>query len=174
MALTYPTISAGQRITGALLQALTTQAAVKSSATSRVTSTVVNDPDLQFPVVAGGLYLVEFGVSYSGIIAGSLRTQWGVPSGTSGVRMCHGPGSTTNNADADNITGRFGGHQFTTPVTYSCARNSTSNTQALTETCYITVGSTAGNIVFQWGQATTNATATTVGIPSWGRCTRIG
>lgn len=168
----YPTIAAGDRVVTSTLTALENQYILKGTTTPITNNTLVDDPDLTFAVVANGVYFIEFGIYYNGLSAANITTQWDTPSGSSGLRNVIGPGSTAVDANADNISGRFGVHGFGTSVTYSCARNG-SNQQWAYESCVVSVGSTAGSVTLKWAQATTNATATNVTANSWARCARL-
>jgi hypothetical protein len=169
----YPAIAAGATITSSLLTGLQMQFIKKGNTTSRTSTTsVTDDPDLVFPVVANAIYFVEWGIYYDGLTAGSINTQWDVPSGASGLKAVFGPGSSASDGSADNISMRCGVHGYTTSIKYSCARNST-NQQFAMENSVITIGSTAGNVALAWAQATSNGTATEVQSGSWGRCLRL-
>jgi hypothetical protein len=165
-----PLITAGSRAVASAIGV--TQLISKVNSTTRTSNvTITDDPDLSFPVVSGGIYLVEWGIYYSGLTAASINTQWDVPSGSSGLKAVLGPGSSASDSNADNISGRFGVHGYTTSIKYSCARNGT-NQQFATENSVVTAGST-GNIALMWAQAVSNATGTVVSGNSWGRCTRM-
>jgi hypothetical protein len=168
----FPTIVAGDRMLTSTFTNLEQQFILKGNNTSRTNNTLADDPDLSFPVVANGIYLVEFGIYYDGLSAANITTRWDTPSGSTGLRGVMGPGSTAVDAGADNISGRFGVHGFGTSVTYSCARNG-SNQQWAWESAVVAVGTTAGAVALIWAQATTNATATVVASNSWGRCARL-
>lgn len=171
--LQYPAWAAGQDITAASLTAMEISYVYKVAATSRASVTAfTDDPDLTFPVVAGGVYLIEWHMSYGGLAAAGFQTIWDVPVGSSGVKNCNGPGSSANNASAENIAGMYGSLQFTSQAQYGCARNATGSVQYAFENGIVHVG-VAGNVALQWAQTTSNATADQLGIGSWGRCARL-
>lgn len=170
----FPAITAGDRVVTSTLTNLETMYVVKGTNTSRTNNTLADDPDLTFPLVANGIYLIEWTVYYDGLSGanGNINTQWTTPSGSSGLKAVLGPGSTAVDASADNISARFGVHGYATTITYSCARNGT-NQQAFYENSVLTMGTTAGSATLKWAQATTNATAVVVTGNSWGRAARL-
>jgi hypothetical protein len=169
----FPVWNAGQSITAGQLTQMEPQFIVTPTTTTRAsTTTMANDPFLQFQVTAGGVYVVEFEVGYTGLSAAGIATMWNVPSGTNGFRSGIGPGSTSSNANADNIAAHLGAFTYNIVVAYGCPRNSTSLNEFLRETSAFTAGST-GTVALAWAQATSNATGTTVQAGSWARCTQL-
>lgn len=161
---TYPPISAGQRITADLLTAMLPNVIVKPTTTARAsTTTFADDPDLQAPVEANAQYYIEFRILAAGVAAADIKTEWGVPSGASGLKTVLGPatGSTTNN-NADNITMRAGAHQHGTDVVYNCVRDDSTLAFGIVEWGFVTTGSTSGTVAFRWAQNSSNTIATQV------------
>lgn len=185
----YPVISAGQRISAALLQSLIPSVIVKQNSTSRAsTTTRADDPDLTFQLAASSKYLVEFSVRFSdssGSVVASpgtpqvpnIQTSWTVPSGASGNKQVSGPGSTFggNGTGTDNSgdisTGHVGVHGFTTAISYG-NRGKTSSQLYLVETGLVTTSS-AGACTFQWAQITSSTVSTTIQGDSFMRITQL-
>ncbi len=169
----FPTWTAGQDITAGQLSSMEPMFVITPAATTRPSvTTETADPYLSFPVVAGGVYVVEFEVAFSGLAAADISVAWIVPTGTSGFRQCSGPGSTSSDASADNITSRHGVHSYGAGIPYGCARNSVTLVQCFRETSAFTAGS-SGSVALAWAQNVSNATGTVVQPGSWGRCTQL-
>lgn len=168
--------ASGLTIPGTISARNTPSIIVKTSSTDRASNiTLTDDPDFITALVANATYLVELHL-YVGAGAGLMTTAWSVPSGSTGIKGVHGAGSaatevTAGNNNADNITGRFGAHGFTTTVTYG-RRNVNTNLVYSIEAGTVTT-TTAGNFSLQWAQSTSSATNTRMGLGSWMRVTRI-
>jgi hypothetical protein len=171
----YPMIYAGTKLTGPVLQSIAYQYVEKGSDTTRAsTTTLTDDPDLTVAVVANGIYLIEFGLDYDGLSAADFKTAWNTPAGVSGLKAVMGPGSASgDDANANNILGRFGAHGFSTSISYNCSRNSASATQWAIERSVITIGATPGNVTLQWAQVVSNATGNLLSASSWVRSARL-
>lgn len=171
----FPTILAGMSLTAALATQMERIMVVKPSDTDRAsTTTLTDDPDLTVPVVANGVYFVEFGILYGGPTAADFKTAWSTPAGSSGLKAVLGPGSASgDDANANNITGRFGVHGLTTAIVYNCSRNGTGSIQGALENAVITVGGSAGNVTLQWAQNSSNVTADRVAGKSWARAIQL-
>lgn len=175
----YGAFSVFQRVTADALNALIPDVYYKSGSTSRAsTTTVVDDPDLIVPVQANELCLIEFYVKYSGGTTGTapgtgpgIRTHWGVPSGTTTNRQVTGPGSGATDSAANNISGHWGVHGTATDEDYGW-RSTTGSSLWLYEWAVVQVGSTAGNISFQWAQTTSGTSPVLVTGGSFARHTR--
>lgn len=171
----YPVITAGQRITGALLQSMLPQVAYKVANTDRTaTTTLTDDPDLTLPLAANATYRIEMRIYFAtttGTGAPLFKTAWDVPSGATGNRTCMGPGSAATDSGGDNMAGHYGVHNPPTAVTYG-GRGSSTNLCIALETAVLTT-TTAGNVALQWAQATSSATPVRVGTGSSITATRI-
>lgn len=172
----YPDVAGGTRVDDVFLAAMIDTFVIKAAdATPRTVITLVNDPDLTFPVVANALYEVYFNVRFAGLQAAGIRTAWSVPSGTTGNRLCQGPGSANAvQADANTTELRQAVHGYTTAVNYTNPRNSAGLQTWLEESALVAVGTTAGSITLQWGQVTANATGTLVNANSYVKYRRVG
>jgi len=171
----YPVLYAGQRFTATLAGAMEPDWYVKTSATTRAsTTTPTDDPDLVIPVVAGEVCLCEFYVKYASSTSATalLKTQWSLPAGTSGNRQVTGPGSGATDSGADNMLSHWGVHGSGTPEVYG-ARSTGGQQLWLYEWAIVTVGATSGNVALQWAQNVSNAAGTSVVNGSYAKHTRI-
>lgn len=170
----FPNIAAGQDVTTELLLSMVPQYAWVVSNTPRAsTTTITADPYLTFPVVSGGIYVVEFQLMFTGIAGVGMNTVWLVPTGTSGYRTCVGPGSTASNSGGTNETATLGAFAYSTLVTYAAARGGVGSPNSVLESSQLTAASN-GNVAIGWAQAVSNATAITMYTNSWARCQQVG
>lgn len=172
----YPVITAGTKLTATLLSSMMPNYVVKTAATNRTsTTTFADDPDLVTgTLTASGVYLIEFHVRFAGLNAAGFKTNWTVPSGTSGDRETLGPGSanaTESNANTTEM--RWAVHGFATNAVYTNPRNSASSTH-LIEKGMVSIGVTAGTVALSWAQNVSNATATTVQANSYVKWVQVG
>lgn len=170
----FPVIEVGDPVTADMLNSMIPDITYKSTATSRAsTITPTDDPDLVTPVLlANGTYLVEFSIRFACLSTIGIRTAWNNPAGVlSANKEVVGPGSTATDTNADNISGRFGVHGYTTNMFYG-GRNVNTNQSRIYESSTIIMGGTAGAIALQWAQVTSSATATIVSAGSYVRVTR--
>lgn len=170
--------STGLSLTGTISARNTPSIIYKAVSTDRTsTTTLADDPELTGTLLANVVYLVELHLLIGTGSTGLMTTAWNVPSGATGIKGVHGPSSVAVGSDtltnaADNITGRFGAHAFTTAVTYG-RRNATSNLLYAVETGIVTMGPTGGPFALQWAQSASSTTATRMGVGSWARFTRL-
>lgn len=168
----WPNYTGGQRLTAADLQAGQFIIVTKTANTDRAnTTTLADDPDLQFLVAESAVYAIEFRLHFAATTTAGFKTAWDVPSGAAGNKGVQGPGSSATDTAANNISMRSGVHGFTTTVTYG-SRNSATNQCLAYEESLITT-SAGGTLALQWAQNTSNATATRLAAGSWARCLRI-
>ena len=172
----YPDINGGARVDDTFLSSMLDHWIIKpADATPRVVNSIVNDPDLLFPVEANALYDVEMVIRFASLQAVGIRTAWTAPAGTTGNRLVGGPGSANVvQADANTTDMRWGVFSYGAAVGYTSPRNSTTLQTWLLEKALLAVGATAGNVTFQWGQLVTNATGTIVNANSYIKYRRIG
>lgn len=146
--------------------------AYKAASTDRTsTTTLTADPDLTLDLDDNAVYAVEFHL-FTGSGAGLMRTSWTAPSGATGLKGAHGPGSTQTDNGADNISGRFGSHNFATTIWYGYRSGSYTNLIYALETGTVMTTS-AGTLALAWSQNVSNTTPTRMGLGSWMRATRI-
>lgn len=161
----YPVITAGQRVTADLLTSMLPNIMVKSVSEDRSsTTTLADDSELTVELEAGAVYLVEMHILYAAQTVAGFRTAWTVPSGATGVRTSISAGSAQSQLNADNISGRWGVHNFTTATNHG-ERNDSTNLLWLLERAVVTTSS-AGTLALQWCQVTSNAAATRVAVGS--------
>ena len=160
----YPTVSAGQRITGTLLQSMLPDIIWKTANEDRLsTTTLTADSDLTTTLEANAVYLVEIEAHYATMSAAGFQTDWTVPSGATGGRSSVSNGSAqTSYLD---VPGNFGVHNFSTAVSHG-DRNSSSNQLWLMERGVVTTTS-AGTLALRWAQDVSTASTTRVGAGSF-------
>ncbi|MEV0115883.1 hypothetical protein AB0H77_21980 [Streptomyces sp. NPDC050844] len=172
MAESYPTIRAGQRITGGLLASMLPQTARKTTDTSRAsTATPVADEHLLFTVEANAAYIWDGWLKYFADPAADLQVDFTVPAGSLGEWNGFGAGSGT--AGIGVTTGysiRTEANDVSQPRNYY---GSTDSTHGLILHGLLRVGSTSGTFSLDWSQGTSNAIATIVHTDSWLRMQRI-
>jgi hypothetical protein len=170
---TYPSIGGGDDITADLLASMQQMFAVKSSATTRTsTTTLANDPELTLTLAANSKYFVEFFLYYGAINAEKFKTAWAVPSGVTGTRSTLGPGSSADQSSVDNISMRTGAHLYTTAATYGTRDDNTGPCFAY-ETSIVITGASSGTLAVQWAQSTSGSTGTALFEGSFLRVTRL-
>jgi hypothetical protein len=139
---------------------------VKPSDTSRASNTTFsNDPALLLPFEANSVFQFTAGIDYEADATGDFKFQWTVPAGASMLYLF------SAYTPADNIT-LNGGNGASSPFTIGGAGAGTR--RALLCTGVVTIGSTAGNLAFQWAQAASSATAAIVHAQSYLTAFRVG
>lgn len=143
---------------------------IKAANESLASSTTAqNDNDLAYPLAANAVYEIEVCLIVTGSTAGDIKTQWAIPSGATGSRLCVGPTSTAAAFTGQEQTqARMSAHGWTTSVPYSIEPAAV----AIVERGPIAT-TTAGTLTLQWAQVTSSATATVVGTNSYLRVVRI-
>jgi len=165
---TYPTISAGQRITASLLTSMLPITVSKPADESVTSSTTLqNDDDLVVAVSANATYVMDGYIMTSGAAAGTgdLKIDFTIPSGAT---MKYTSFGTTTASPA---------------VQYEATVNANSTARAIGTNgsadmgvaiqAVITVGSTAGSVQLRWAQNTSSGTATILRATSYLRFERI-
>lgn len=133
------------------------------------TTTFASDPELQCTLAANSVYRVEFYLHYVALAVASIKTQWTVPSGATGVRSAIGPDQgVTLSSTSSGGQGRFGVHAFSTAVTYGTRDSTTSQCFAMEEGI-VTTGASGGTLALQAAQGTANATSSKIVIGSYMR-----
>jgi hypothetical protein len=170
--MTYPNIVPGDDITDDLLNSMIPITKYKVTSEDRAsTTTATLDSELFVTVEANAVYRVEIYIHYAAGNTGRLRTQWEVPTGSSGLRGTMGLDPAVTNATNAIGETRNGVHGFATNVDYG---NRSSGFQALAFEEGIVVTTNPGTIGLMWCQASSDATNTTVANYSFMRVTRIG
>jgi hypothetical protein len=152
-------ITAGARITAAILQGIAPLAVIKGADESVTSSATLQDDDALFlSVAANTTWLFRCYLDFEGANgAGFLKWGWSVPSGAT-LRY------------AANFVGTGGGLTLTTHAgvdTPAADTTGAGNLQALTMDGTLVVGSNAGTVQLQWAQNASNATATIVHAQSY-------
>lgn len=185
MAESYPSPTAGQRITAALLRSMLPQTARKTADTSRsATTTATADPHLTFEVVADAVYTWWGWVKYDADTAGDLVIDFTVPTGSLGEWVGFGAGNPVTGASATPTlridTQGTSGYLIRTETTDVAASRSFGGlgvgaALVIGISMYGTlrVGSTAGTFSLDWAQGTSSATATTLYTDSWINMLRV-
>lgn len=146
---------------------------VRKAASESVASstTMQNDNDLTFTMVAGAVYEVDLSLSVQGSATADIKTQWSVPAdATGGTKFVHGPASVLSTAftSREDTAGSFSTHAYTAAKTYHIDPNPV----AIHEWGIIS-SATGGTFTLQWAQSTSNATATVMNQASYLRYTRV-
>lgn len=132
------------------------------------TTTLSNDTELNFPVVANARYEIELILNPNNS-AGDFKTDWVGPSGTTGSRWCIGPTSNTAQFTSRTDTrARLAQHDIATVVPYLMDDSAT----LVWERGFIITSSTAGTFYLRWAQNTSSATGTDMGASSYLKITR--
>ena len=163
----YPTVYAGQRITGDLLQQMLPLWVVKPAPTSRAsTTTLANDPDLVIDLPRVGTWAFDVWLNYTGGTLGSSDLKLGMNySGTSSFAAWGVNGITLASTSQLNA----GGNSFTGSLALG-----TSGGTFFTGDIHgqVTV-STTGTLALQWAQNTSSATSTNLRQGCWMRAYQI-
>lgn len=169
----YPQITAGQRITAALLLSMLPIDLYKTANTTRAsTTTLANDPDLTMTLDANAVFSVEMHLFYAAVDAERMKTAWAAPSGATGFRTCVGPDQgVILSAGSSGGQGRWGVHNFNTASTYG-TRNSTTLLCYALERGVVTTTS-GGTLALQWAQGTSGTTGAVLSVGSYARVKRI-
>lgn len=146
---------------------------VRKAASESVTSstTMQNDNDLTFTMVAGAVYEVQLSLSVQGSASGDVKTGWSVPAdATGGTKFVHGPASVLSTAftSREDTAASVSTHGYTVAKTYHIEANAV----AILEWGLIS-SATGGTFTLQWAQSTPNATATVMNQASYLRYTRV-
>jgi len=149
-------ITAGARLTAAMLRGVAPLAAYKGADESVTSSTTLQNDDALFvTVLANSTYLWVMYLDYEGGTGSSsdLKVAWSLPSGTTLRATWIGLNSSGGN------TASLRGTESTTATFQS---NGAGSSRAVLFTGTLNVSSTPGNMQLQWAQNTSNGTATKV------------
>lgn len=163
----YPTIRAGMRLTATTLAAMLPTEIIKASDEAVTSSTTLqNDNDFAFTLVAGATYQFWGAIFYDGEFNnGNLKATWTLPAGTSITWAMNGP--ATGGAAAYASDGVTSGN-----ITVGTYGTGGSKTTASIKGLLVTT-TTAGTAQFQWAQSVSRPTATTVYARSWINLRRV-
>lgn len=149
--------------------------AIKKAANESVTSstTLQNDDDFSFDVLADRTYLVHLSAIVTGATAGDVKFAWALTGGAAllGGRHVQGPQLATTDVTATSMRSS-GAHAETTSVSYGVdgSAGSTIVEEFLVETT--TLG-TDGTVTLQWAQQASSGTGTTMNANSWLTITEV-
>ncbi len=162
----YPSLAAGQRITAELLRSMLPQIIRKTADTSRsATATAADDPHLTYAVEANAVYTMHGWIKYFADPTPDIQFKFVGPTGALGEWGWNPPGSST--AGASGTVG-YSIRTESNDINVARAGYGTTNGQMYTPVGGMwRIGSTAGNITFQWAQNTSDAIASIVYTDSW-------
>ena len=140
-------------------------AGVKSANQTTTNSTLINDADMRFAVTANALYEFHAFVRYSSGTGQDWKSSFTVPAGASAHFARY----------ANDSGGTFGGNgdfaDTDTPVSQGAG---VGNVRTINFFGWLSVGGTAGNLIFQWAQNTSGAFNTSLYANSYLTGRRIG
>jgi hypothetical protein len=128
-------------------------------------TTLINDADMRFAVAANSVYEFHAHMRYASPAGGDWKSSFTVPAGASaafnrvGLNASGAPVSGTDFTDASSVTSQGQGAGVLLTADFFG---------------WIVTASTAGNLIFQWAQLTSNAGNTTLFQYSYLTGRRIG
>lgn len=159
--------AAGQRVTAARLNFLLPIIVIKTADESLSTSTTLqNDNDLAAAMVANATYRMQGMIFYSSGATPDIKVAFTFPSGVTAYW-----GGAGYDVTAGSNTVRFVSQRAAASGSSLLFEGSTADAHLLLNGLFI-VGSTAGNLQFQWAQNSSSGT-TTVQAGSWMSLTRV-
>lgn len=162
----YPQLTAGQRLTAAVLQEIIPDKKVKAAPTDRSSATtgttLTDDPELSGLTLAAGTYEIHVMLlATSASSAPDIKTTWEFTgTWTTPVRALNGPGTTATGGATANTEWRADGQAANASAAYALA--ATSDYSVIHEECHDVIVTVAGDLSVQWAQQTSDATATSV------------
>lgn len=176
MAERYPTVRAGQKVTGELLDAMLPKTVRKTADTSRTSTTVSADPELQITVEANAVYIME-GTLYVTCTdvtdpeTDDINIDWTVPSGSDGTWGAISP--EVNAVATDGTAVRIVGTAIASSRSLGIGSTSASAPAVISLSGTLIVGSTAGTYSLDWAVFTGTAGPVVVYQDSFIKLTRI-
>lgn len=166
----YPDIPAGARITDELLASMLPLEVAKSTTETITASTTFQDDDeLALPGEANGVYEFDLFLLHSAGTTGKIKVRFTAPSGASVNWGVHGAQNAQTSSTSVEITSM--------PSRLLSDSQELGGGNLAGTTAFIkgvlTMGGTAGNLVLQWAQITSDAAATQVRAGSTLRMKRI-
>lgn len=155
------TFVSGQRLTAAALNDLLVDTVIRKAAVETVTSstTVQNDDDFSV-TLDPGTYLITVYAHTSGVEAGDIKTRWAVTGTMYISRRCIGAAVAMTDRESTTMI-----HKTTSYDTEQSYGVDSTGTTLLIEKLHVEV-SVAGDLTFQWAQATSNTTGTALSTAS--------
>lgn len=158
------TVTAGQRITAANLNAFVPIFVQKTSDESR-TSTTTNSNDATFAAIAfdaNTIWECLLVLDVDGATAGDLKTTWTVTGGTTFTSRVHVVGmGVTGTAANDSLNTSVQARTSAASVSMGIQPEASGVRTTIQERFFVT-STTAGTITLQWAQVASNATASTI------------
>lgn len=145
-------IQAGSRLTAAMAQGAAPLSAYKSGSTSTSSTTLAADSALFLALSANAVYDFELVIGYTG--GGNFKFGWSLPSGATMGYAVYGSTTSSVATDAPWYT-----QSSTLPVLGS--NGSTPVSAVMSGT--VSVGSTAGNLQFEWAPSSSSSTSVLAG-----------
>ncbi|PRY56432.1 hypothetical protein [Glycomyces artemisiae] len=165
----YMPLQPGDTATQALLDLREPPSAVKTANQSvNNTTTNVTDNHLTVALAANAMYHVSCIVAFSGPAAANWKQLWTFPSGATGQRFSHGPGTGVTSVRSTQLHVRAA--SLATSLGYGTDGIETS---LLNEDILLTTAGTSGSLTLTWAQLTATAGVTTVYAGSWIRAERV-
>ena len=166
----YPQIPAGRRITDALLESMIYDEVAKSTTESVTNSTTYQDDnELFLPAVANATYRFDLLLLHSSSNAGRFKMQLTAPAGSTVAWGVIGVASSVTSSNP--VTDVSMPSRTLTDILGLGGGNLTGTTALVHGV--LTTSSTAGNLMLQWAQNTSDAGATQVRAGSSLRMKRI-
>lgn len=141
-----------------------------SDQTVTSSATLVNDTELVVPVVANAKYILTGMIIYRAAATPQIRTTWAVPAGAT---MLWNPGALSSSVTAT-PDGSINRAVYDLSVVPALGCSGAAQSVVAHATGRVVTTATAGNLQFQWAQATSNATGTVVKSGSWIQLVRVG
>jgi cytochrome b len=156
MATTYPDWRAGQRVTAAQLLAAQPLHVVRGSdSAGRVNNTLANDDVLTLAVEANAVYNLHAWLGFTALAAADFRAGWSVPAGSTLQWTPY-----TQNGGAASTVGGVITDRSSAATAQTSGGIGAGNIMTMLIFGTLRIGATAGSIILQWAQDTTNATGT--------------
>lgn len=129
-------------------------------------TTLVSDTALTFPAAANTVYRIRLFLIYDSATAADFNYNFSIPAGATGFKATHSTGLTTTICAGGSDT--FAYNSITQQNSnVGGAGTGTANSCSMLIDGTVIIAGTAGNVTFQWAQATADATNTVVRTNSW-------
>lgn len=159
MAERYPTVRAGQKVTGSLLDSMLPKTVRKTADTGRTSTTTSADPELQFTVEANAVYVVRGALFVDSTNATTdINVDWSAPTGADGTWAGLGQPTTATTTDGDVRTVAELG--ITSARAFGAITAGGSGTLTILINTMLIVGSTAGTYSLDWAANSASGTVT--------------
>jgi hypothetical protein len=155
---TYPQWKAGMKLTPERLTARQWVQLTKAADQTAPSTAFVDDDTLAVPVEANALYYIIFNVAGYATFDGSgtastINTEITFPAGTTGFKMCQGPGLTSTDREDTNMVSAV--HLLDTDRRYGTEDGSTASV-AIEEHLWAQTSTTSGTIQYRFARGNTD------------------